>query len=166
MTAMIVSPNPAGGTPPQLLRLDTRDRVRTSRERRGALLGEYHRSGVSAARFAQMAGVNYQTFAGWLHGRGRAVMESGPPARRKKSVQWIELGTPAGGAASLPLRVQLPGGASIEISAPGQLPAAAALLRVSWPRPAEAGKVKMQLAPEAFTPLTDGIALHGAKPRG
>jgi len=36
----------------------------------------------------------------------------------------------------------------------------------SWPRPAEAGKVKMQLAPEAFTLLTDGIDLHGAKPRG
>ena len=36
----------------------------------------------------------------------------------------------------------------------------------SWPRPAEAGTVKMQLAPEAFTLLTDGIDLHGAKPRG
>jgi transposase len=35
-----------------------------------------------------------------------------------------------------------------------------------WPRAAEAGKVKMQLAPEAFTLLTDGIDLHGAKPRG
>ena len=129
MTSMILSPNPAAGASPQLLRQDTRGRVRTSRERRAALLAEYDRSGVSAARFARMAGINYQTFAGWLHGRRRAVMESGPPARRKKSVQWIELGTPAGGAATLPLRVQLPGGASIEISAPGQLPAAAALLR-------------------------------------
>ena len=36
----------------------------------------------------------------------------------------------------------------------------------SWPRPAEAGKVKLHLAPEAFALLTDGIDLHGAKPRG
>ena len=36
----------------------------------------------------------------------------------------------------------------------------------SWPRAAEAGKTKMHLAPEAFTLLTDGIDLHGAKPRG
>ena len=36
----------------------------------------------------------------------------------------------------------------------------------SWPRPAEAGKVKLRLAPEAFARLTDGIDLHGAKPRG
>jgi len=36
----------------------------------------------------------------------------------------------------------------------------------SWPRPAEAGKVKLHLAPEAFARLTDGIDLHGAKPRG
>ena len=36
----------------------------------------------------------------------------------------------------------------------------------SWPRPAEAGKVKLQLAPEALALLTDGIDLHGAKPRG
>ena len=36
----------------------------------------------------------------------------------------------------------------------------------SWPRAAEAGKIKMHLAPEAFTLLTDGIDLHGAKPRG
>lgn len=126
---MIVNPPPAAGAPPELLRQDTRGRVRTSRERRAALLSEFDRSGVSAARFARMAGINYQTFAGWLQGRRRAVGESGPPARRKKSVRWIELGAPAGSASATPLRVQLPGGASIEITAPGQLPAAAALLR-------------------------------------
>ena len=36
----------------------------------------------------------------------------------------------------------------------------------SWPRPAESGSVKLRLAPEAFALLTDGIDLHGAKPRG
>jgi transposase len=35
----------------------------------------------------------------------------------------------------------------------------------SWPCAAEAGKVKLHLAPEAFALLTDGIDLRGAKPR-
>jgi transposase len=35
-----------------------------------------------------------------------------------------------------------------------------------WPRAAEAGQVKMELRPEAFAMLTDGIDMHGAKLRG
>ena len=35
-----------------------------------------------------------------------------------------------------------------------------------WPRAAEAGQVKLELRPEAFAMLTDGIDMHGAKLRG
>jgi transposase len=35
-----------------------------------------------------------------------------------------------------------------------------------WPRSAEAGEIKMELKPEAFAMLTDGIDMHGARPRG
>lgn len=35
-----------------------------------------------------------------------------------------------------------------------------------WPRVAQEGQVKMELVPEAFALLTDGIDMHGAKPRG
>lgn len=35
-----------------------------------------------------------------------------------------------------------------------------------WPRAAEEGQVKLELKPEAFTMLTDGIDMHGARPRG
>lgn len=35
-----------------------------------------------------------------------------------------------------------------------------------WPRAAEEGQVKMELRPEAFAMLTDGIDMHGAKLRG
>ncbi len=35
--------------------------------------------------------------------------------------------------------------------------------RFSWPREVEAGTVKLKLRPEAFTMLTDGIELRGAK---
>ena len=35
-----------------------------------------------------------------------------------------------------------------------------------WPRAAQEGQVKLELAPEAFAMLTDGIDMHGARPRG
>ena len=35
-----------------------------------------------------------------------------------------------------------------------------------WPRAAQEGQVKLELKPEAFALLTDGIDMHGAKPRG
>lgn len=35
----------------------------------------------------------------------------------------------------------------------------------SWPRAARAGQTKLRLAPEALALLTDGIDLHGVRPR-
>jgi transposase len=35
-----------------------------------------------------------------------------------------------------------------------------------WPRAAQEGQSKLQLTPEAFAMLTDGIDMHGARPRG
>jgi transposase len=35
-----------------------------------------------------------------------------------------------------------------------------------WPRAAEEGQARLELKPEAFAMLTDGIDMHGAKPRG
>lgn len=35
-----------------------------------------------------------------------------------------------------------------------------------WPRAAEEGQTKLLLKAEAFALLTDGIDMHGAKPRG
>lgn len=47
----------------EVLRSDVLGWMRTSRERRNALLGEFEKSGISAAKLAALAGVNYQTFA-------------------------------------------------------------------------------------------------------
>ena len=54
-------------TDENLLKTDTRGRVRTPRARREAILAEFAASGLSAARFARLAGINYTTFCGWLH---------------------------------------------------------------------------------------------------
>ena len=52
-----------------LLKVDTRGRVRTSLERRQAILEEFDQSGVSAAQFAKLAGIRYSTFAAWVNRR-------------------------------------------------------------------------------------------------
>ena len=114
----------------ELLRLDTRGRVRTGRERREMLLGEFDRSGVSGARFARMAGINYQTFCGWLHVR-RRESDGKPASPRPKPVKWLEAAVTSATlpAQAEPLRVQLSGGAWMELGSPAQLRAAAQLLR-------------------------------------
>jgi transposase len=35
-----------------------------------------------------------------------------------------------------------------------------------WPRAVDPGQTKLELVPEAFAMLTDGIDMHGARPRG
>src|SRR6187431_1464742 len=53
----------------KVLKQDVRGRVRTPVERREMLLGEFERSGLSGPKFAELVGVKYQTFAGWVHER-------------------------------------------------------------------------------------------------
>ncbi len=48
-----------------ILKTDTKGRVQTPPERRERLLDEFERSGLSAAKFAEVAGIKYQTFAAW-----------------------------------------------------------------------------------------------------
>ena len=114
----------------ELLRLDTRGRVRTGRERREMLLAEFDRSGVSGARFARMAGINYQTFCGWRHVRRRESARK-PSSKQPNHVKWLEatVTSPALPVPAEPLRVQLPGGAWMDLASPEQLRTAAQLLR-------------------------------------
>lgn len=72
----------------ELLRVDTRGRVRVSRERREVLLAEYDRSGMSGAAFAEWAGVKYPTFMSWVSGRRRERGKGQDPCKEK--VSWVE----------------------------------------------------------------------------
>lgn len=58
--------------------LDTKGRVRTSKEQRRRILAEFERSGMSAAQFARRAGLKYSTFAFWVQRYRRTKR----PARR------------------------------------------------------------------------------------
>ena len=103
--------------------LDTKGRVRTSREQRRVILAEFERSGVSAARFAQRAGLKYSTFAAWVQRYRRTKRP-----KRRSPLRLLE--AVLGPAPLMPaLQVQLPAGARLEIREAGQIPLAAALVR-------------------------------------
>ena len=103
--------------------LDTKGRVRTSREQRRRILAEFERSGMSAAQFARRVGLKYSTFAFWVQRYRRTKR----PARRSplRLLEAVVDTAPATAA----LLVQLPGGARVEITDARQLPLVVALVR-------------------------------------
>jgi hypothetical protein len=52
--------------------VDSKGRVRASKEQRRVILAEFERSRMSAAQFAKRAGLKYSTLAGWLQRYRRA----------------------------------------------------------------------------------------------
>jgi hypothetical protein len=112
----------------QLMKVDTRGRVRTTAKRRESVLAEFDRSGLSAMKFAGLAGIKYQTFATWLQKRRR---QTPPAGKSADTVRWLEAvvdqaRSPEEGEV---LVVTLPGGARVEIRDLSQVPLATALLR-------------------------------------
>lgn len=115
----------------QIIKTDELGRVRTSRERREALLEEYERSGMSGAAFAQWAGIKYTTFMSWAQKRRRAkkavtpealpASEPTPPQARTstKPLRWVEAvvehSAKTADVAGVGLVVHLPGGVRMEI---------------------------------------------------
>ena len=102
--------------------MDTKGRVRMSREQRRLLLAEFERSRVSAAQFAQRTGLKYSTLAGWVQ-RYRRTKRQG----RVQPVRLLEA-VVAPSAPAAALTVQLPGGARLEIHEVRQVPLVAALV--------------------------------------
>jgi transposase-like protein len=104
--------------------LDTRGRVRTTKEQQRMILAEFERSGVSAAKFARQTGLKYATLAAWVLRERRARLgEGGPEVRLLEAVAEENCGN------NKPLVVELPGGARTEIKDAGQAALAGVLLR-------------------------------------
>jgi hypothetical protein len=103
--------------------------MRTSVERRESLLAEFEKSGLSGKKFAELAGIKYQTLATWLQKRRK----QGNAIKSGRTVKWLEAvveqaqNPVAPAAASVVLR--LPGGTQIELEDVKQVPMAAALVR-------------------------------------
>jgi|SRR6516162_2992211 hypothetical protein len=114
---------------PSILRTDSRQRVWVSRERREAILEEFDKSGASAIRFAAYVGLKYSTFANWVARRKRAKA-GGNPASEPKWLEAVVDEQPKTKAAAKTntLRLQLPGGAYVDIGTPEEVKLAAQLL--------------------------------------
>lgn len=102
--------------------VDSKGRVRASKEQRRVILAEFERSGVSATQFAKQTGLKYSTLAGWLQRYRRTK-----PPPRARPVRLLEAVVEQA-RPSMALVLHLPGGARMEISDASQAALAAALL--------------------------------------
>ena len=118
-----VSLAPAAVVPKLPATADSKGRLRASKEQRRVILAEFERSGISAVAFAQRTGLKYSTFAAWVQRYRRAKRPV-----RKSPLRLLEAVATQPAPVVVPLQVQLPGGARLEISEAGQIPLAAALL--------------------------------------
>ncbi len=86
-----------------ILKTDVLGRVKTPPTRREQLLDEFDRGGLSGAKFAELAGIKYQTFAGRVGCSGGT--NNGMPLRR-----WLRRGL---GNCAYTLSRSTPGSSSV-----------------------------------------------------
>lgn len=89
----------------QLLAADARGRVLVTPQRREALLGEFDKSGLSAPRFARLAGIKYSTFAGWRSRRRKAGVAAAATVNVETPEPAVERPARVRAAATSPIRL-------------------------------------------------------------
>ena len=111
------------------LKIDRRGRVRTPPEEREKILDHYEQSGISGPRFAEAHGINYQTFAGWVHKRRK--QRENQPAPSTVALAEVIVTEPTAAEPSAPeaLRIELPNQAALVLSDASQVPLAVELLK-------------------------------------
>jgi transposase-like protein len=122
----------------EILKQDERGRVRVGKERREALVEEFERSGLSAAKFARLSGVKYSTFASWVARRRNAQATATSPSgesegaeeakERPRPIRLFEAVSENNVALGGGLIVELPGGSRVVVGSPGQLQLAGELV--------------------------------------
>ena len=120
-----------------IIKTDVLGRIKTPAARREQLIDEFERSGLSGCKFAELAGLKYQTFATWVQKRrrknGTYAKLPAKRSQRSDSVRWLEAVVQEAhdsktGSKEL-IVLELRGGGRVEISHTKQLRLAAALLR-------------------------------------
>ena len=114
-----------------IIKSDRRGRLRYTQEQRDALVNACLASGLSTPRFAAIHGVKYQTQAAWIHRRHRQTKPAQPglPQPAPFMLVPVEREDPASSAVASLMEINLPGGATLRVTAPGHIPLAAALIR-------------------------------------
>lgn len=95
------------------------------------LVGEFQRSGLSASKFAQLAGVRYNTFWNWLREHGMTARRG--TKRTEPTPRLVEVcmdpKEASSQASQIAVRITLPGGAQASLQHAGQVPLLAAMLK-------------------------------------
>jgi transposase-like protein len=114
-----------------IIKSDRRGRLRYTQEQRDALVSACQASGLSTPRFAAIHGVKYQTLAAWIHRRNREAKPARPglPQSAPFMLVPVEREVSASSGVSSLMEINLPGGATLRVTAPGHIPLAAALIR-------------------------------------
>lgn len=112
----------------ELAKTDSRGRLRVSREQRKAVLAKFEQSGMSAPKFAAVAGIKYSTFAGWVQ-RCRRAKPKAALRRLRLLEAVVDPRHPQERTSNCVLSVQLPGQVRIEVSSLAQVPVAVELIR-------------------------------------
>ena len=112
-----------------IIKTDEAGRVRTPAVRREQLLDEFERSGLSGQKFAELAGIKYQTFASWAQKRRRARGLAGPVASKPgEATRWLEAVVESAKGSGV-MVLELPGGARLEVADEKQAVLAAVLVK-------------------------------------
>ena len=109
-----------------VLKQDGLGRVRTPVVRREELLAEFARSGLSAARFAALAGVHYQTFISWVR---KQRLSQDATSSLEAPVRFMEVTPTPAAEPVLPLTLELAAGIRLHLHHANQVPLACELLR-------------------------------------
>lgn len=114
-----------------IIKSDRRGRLRYTQEQRDALVNACLASGLSTPRFAAIHGVKYQTLAAWIHRGHRQTKPARPglPQPAPLMLVPVEREDPASSAVASLMEINLPGGATLRVTAPCHIPLAAALIR-------------------------------------
>lgn len=110
----------------QLLKIDTRGRIRSTQKQRDAVLDAYEASGLSGPDFCRVHGFKYQTFATWRQKRRES--REGDNLKATAATETVTLLEASAEELSGSLRIDLPGGARIEVCDRNQSRLAAQLL--------------------------------------
>ena len=111
-----------------LVATDAKGRLRVSKEQRKAVLASFEQSGMSAPKFAAVAGIKYSTFVGWVQ-RYRRAKPKAAPRRLRLLEAVVDPSQLPEGASEHVLRVHLPGQVRTEVSSLAQVPLVTALIR-------------------------------------
>lgn len=119
-----LTPSTAEGV---LVTTDSKGRLRISKEQRKSVLARFEQSGMSASKFAAVAGIKYSTFAAWVQRYRRTK-----PRAVSKPVRFIEAvigpNHSKQPASKGGLIVHLPGAVRLELLSVAEVPVAAALI--------------------------------------